>query len=46
LSRRLPHMELVEGQPWEYSPNASHRGVEHVLVKWDPEQNPVAGDRP
>jgi cytochrome P450 len=46
LSRRLPHMELVEGQPWEYSPNASHRGVEHVLVKWDPEQNPLAGDRP
>lgn len=36
LSRRLPHMELVEGQPWEYSPNESHRGPEHVLVKWGP----------
>ena len=36
LSRRLPHMKLVEGQPWEYSPNASHRGPEHLT--------PVAGN--
>jgi hypothetical protein len=46
LSRRLPHMELAEGQPWEYSPNASHRGPEHVIVKWAPARNPIAADRP
>lgn len=29
-----------------YNPNVSHRGVEHVLVTWDPAANPVAADRP
>jgi hypothetical protein len=46
LSRRLPHIELIAGQRWEFSPNTSHRGPEHVLVTWDPKQNPVAEDRP
>ena len=32
LSRRLPHMYLVPGQHWEYSPNVCHRGPEHVRV--------------
>ena len=45
VSRRLPHVELVSGQPWEYSPNASHRGPEHVLVKWNPARNPLPSDR-
>src|SRR6202030_2722737 len=40
LSRRLPHMNLVPGQPWEYSPNVCHRGPEHVLVTWDAGANP------
>jgi cytochrome P450 len=35
LTKRLPHMELVE-QEFTYSPNTSHRGPEHVLVRWDP----------
>lgn len=46
LTRRLPHAELVPDQPWAYSPNTSHRGIEHVRVTWDPTQNPVGGDRP
>lgn len=46
LTRRLPHLELVADQPWVYSPNTSHRGIEHVLVTWDPARNPVAADRP
>jgi cytochrome P450 len=46
LSRRLPHMQLVGGQQWEFSPNASFRGPEHVLVTWDSSRNPIAGDRP
>ncbi len=46
LSRRLPHMRLVEGQKWEFSPNASFRGPEHVLVTWDPTRNPSSEDRP
>lgn len=45
LSRRLPHMNLVPGQPWEYSPNVCHRGPEHVLVTWDPGAKPIAEDR-
>ena len=35
LTRRLPHMRLVEGQTYEYSPNIAHRGPEHVWVEWD-----------
>jgi hypothetical protein len=46
LTRRLPHIRLVEGQRFEYSPNTSFRGPEHVLVEWDPAQNPVPADRP
>lgn len=46
LSRRLPHIELVPGQKWVFSPNTSHRGPEHVLVRWDPARNPLAADRP
>lgn len=46
LVRRLPHVKLVEGQPWIYGENISHRGVEHVLVTWDPSQNPIPADRP
>ena len=47
LIRRLPHMNLVKNQTWEYSPNVSFRGgPRHVLVEWDPAQNPLAEDRP
>ncbi|BAH53630.1 cytochrome P450 [Rhodococcus opacus] len=46
VSRRLPHMSLVAGQEFSYLPNTSFRGPEHVLVEWDPQQNPVPADRP
>jgi cytochrome P450 len=46
LTRRLPHMHLVEDQEWSYLPNTSFRGPEHVLIRWDPAQNPVPADRP
>lgn len=45
LVRRLPHLELLPGQRWEFSPNTSHRGPEHVHVRWDPSRNPLAEDR-
>lgn len=46
LTRRLPHMRLVEGQRFDFSPNTSFRGPEHLLVEWDPAANPVDTDRP
>jgi hypothetical protein len=46
VTRRLPHMRLVPGQQFTYTPNISFRGVESVLVEWDPAANPVPEDRP
>jgi cytochrome P450 len=46
LSRRLPHMRVAAGQEWEFSPNASFRGPEHVRATWDPAHNPIDTDRP
>lgn len=47
MIRRLPHLELVEDQEWEFSPNVSFRGgPRHVFVKWDPAANPILADRP
>jgi len=46
LARRLPHARLVDGQTWEYSPNTSFRGPSHLLIEWDPTQNPIPTDRP
>lgn len=46
LTRRLPHVRLVPDQEWVYSPNVSHRGVEHVRVTWDAAANPLPADRP
>lgn len=39
LTRRLPHMRLAQ-QTFTYVPNTSFRGPEHLLVEWDPAQNP------
>ncbi|MDM0084720.1 cytochrome P450/oxidoreductase [Variovorax sp. J31P179] len=39
LTRRLPHMRLSD-QSFTYVPNTSFRGPEHLLVEWDPSQNP------
>jgi len=46
LSRRLPHMQLVPGQSWQYSANTSFRGPRHLQVSWDAAANPVSADRP
>ncbi len=46
LTRRLPHLLLVPGQNWSYSPNTSFRGPEHILVTWEPGKNPLPEDRP
>src|SRR5690606_9219861 len=35
LTRRLPHMQLHE-QDYEYVPNLSFRGPQHLKVTWDP----------
>jgi cytochrome P450 len=45
LTRRLPHMELVPDQEWSYPRNVSFRGPEHVLVRWNPAENPLEADR-
>ncbi|OCW59230.1 cytochrome P450/oxidoreductase [Hoeflea olei] len=44
LSRRLPHMRLVEGQTFTYLPNLAFRGPQRLLVEWDPAQNPERSD--
>ncbi|MBL1067463.1 cytochrome P450 [Streptomyces sp. 7-21] len=46
LTRRLPHMRLVEGQTFSYLPNTSFRGPRELWVEWDPAANPVPADRP
>ncbi|MDE0172014.1 MAG: cytochrome P450 [Defluviicoccus sp.] len=35
LTRRLPHMRLVDGQAWEYIPTLTFRGVQKLRVEWD-----------
>lgn len=40
LTRRLPHMRLVPDQEFDYLPNIAMRGPLHLLVRWDPQQNP------
>ncbi|MDR7303651.1 cytochrome P450/oxidoreductase [Haloactinomyces albus] len=43
LTTRLPHLELVE-QDFQYVPNTSFRGPEHLRVRWDPARNPERHD--
>ena len=43
LARRLPSIELVEGQQWSYPRTVSHRGLHHLLVRWPV---PVGGKLP
>lgn len=43
LTTRLPHLELLE-QEFQYVPNTSFRGPEHLGVRWDPMQNPERHD--
>jgi cytochrome P450 len=44
LTKRLPHMELVPDQIFEYLPNASIRGPDHLEVHWDRTKNPERRD--
>lgn len=46
LTRRLPHMRLVEGQQPEYLNTASVGGPLSLYVEWDPAANPLPQDRP
>ncbi len=40
LTRRLPHLQLVKDQDYEYLPTLLFRGVQHLQVEWDVAQNP------
>lgn len=40
LTRRLPHMRLVDGQDWEYIPTLTFRGVQKLRVEWDTAKTP------
>jgi cytochrome P450 len=46
LTRRLPHMRLVEDQQIEFVPSSSARAPSALWIEWDPTQNPVPADRP
>lgn len=35
LTRRIPDMQLVEGQDWEYVPTLIFRGVQKLRVQWE-----------
>lgn len=43
LTRRLPHLQLAP-QDFEYVPNLSFRGPQHLWVEWDPAVNPERRD--
>lgn len=43
LTKRLPHLRLVDGQNFGYVPNTSFRGPQHLEVEWDPAENPENG---
>jgi cytochrome P450/ferredoxin-NADP reductase len=44
FTKRLPHMQLVEGQELTYLSNTSFRGPDHLWVEWDPALNPERND--
>ncbi len=41
LSRRLPHMRLAAGQGRSYLPTLTFRGVQRLLVEWEPAARPT-----
>lgn len=45
LSTRLPHMRIQASQSFDYLPNTSFRGPEHLWVEWDVSQNPDTTNR-
>ncbi|MFK7805691.1 MAG: cytochrome P450 [Anaerolineae bacterium] len=40
LTRRLPHLQLVEEQEYAYLPTLLFRGVQNLQVKWDVAKHP------
>lgn len=40
LTKRIPHLQLVDEQNYEYLPTLLFRGVQHLNVTWDVAQNP------
>ncbi|MFM1908775.1 MAG: hypothetical protein RLZZ591_2452 [Pseudomonadota bacterium] len=40
FARRLPHLQLVPGQSFEFLSNTSFRGPSELWVQWDPALNP------
>lgn len=46
LTRRLPHLELMQ-QEFSFTPiNTNARGPDRLMVRWDPSKNPLPADRP
>ncbi len=45
LTRRLPHMQLVEGQSFPHADIAAVGGPLSLEVEWDPAENPSFEDR-
>lgn len=46
LTRRLPHLRLVDQEFTFSPPNTNARGPDHIYAEWDPALNPVEADRP
>lgn len=47
LTSRLPNLKLIEDQDFDYVPNTSFRGPNHLWVEWDPaEIAPKKDDHP
>ena len=46
LTRRLPHLRLVDGEAVEFPPNAAARAPIALHAEWDPRENPIEADRP
>jgi len=44
LTRRLPHMRLVEDQEFTYLPSLAFHGPDKLMVEWDPAKNPERFD--
>ena len=44
FTKRIPHLELVEDQTYEFMPNTSFRGSSELWVKWDPSKIPELSD--
>jgi cytochrome P450 len=39
LARRLPHIQMVKGQKWDYIPTLAFRGIKKLMIEWDVDKN-------